>query len=323
MFFDPSPTDEYSWERGTFVITAQPIYRRADDVLVEKPPRPIVDSGEAQWGDILSTITTGSTSLATDRTTASHNSASVSVTDTKSATRTAATLTSDKSISSNTRSIASATPTRTPVHTSQYLATSRKTADASVTPASIEQATSPNDASVTPASIKQATSPNDAAVPARSQELDTINTTTKQTTEPTFSSRTSNLQFTTSSPSPSSSTTPPSTAATPTPTRPPTTTNKTPIVIGVGVGIGIAVALTILGVILIILKRRRSRIARPRERASLPRYVDGKKELDAGIEQLAPQEIGGVEIGGPQELMTCYNVPEMGSERDAPQELMT
>lgn len=51
--------------------------------------------------------------------------------------------------------------------------------------------------------------------------------------------------------------------------------------------------------------------------------MDGKRELDAGIEQLAPQEIDGVEVGGPQEMMTGYNVPEIGIERDAPRELMT
>ena len=305
---NPSPTDECLWERETSMVARQPLYERNDDILVKKPPRPMTGSegqgfiGENNAGQL---IVTGTESLnfPTIDTTTLEVITSVIATLPSLASRTTATILVDKSISPTSRTIASAlTPAQASSTSSRDLGTSRNIADTSVNLASTAL----------------------ASVPTRSRELDTITTTIKQTTEPTNISKRSSLPVIPSSPSPPSPT-PPSISTKPASTNPSSSSSKTPIVIGVGIAIGIAVGLTVLGIILLILKRRRrrSKTITPRDRASLPWYVDGKRELDAGIEQLAPQEIDGVEVGGPQEMMTGYNVPEIGIERDAPRELMT
>ena len=56
IFCIPSPTNEYAWERGTLVPTGRPVYERADDVLVEKPPRPIRTDASNGVGGFAGTL---------------------------------------------------------------------------------------------------------------------------------------------------------------------------------------------------------------------------------------------------------------------------
>ena len=338
IYCHPSPIDKNFWERETSVVIIQPVYKGTDDVLVKKPPaqfpadrgsgpienigseatiapRDIIVPGVTSKSGVIIVpgVTVKSGVIVAPGVTISDISTSLPTkTLSKAATRRTATFPVDKSTSLRNRSIASATPARASDNISPDPDTSPNIAD-----------TSTLDTSTSLASTESLSRSNDATLPARSVKAHTITTATKRNTSPTNLSTRSSLRLSTPSTPQLSPKIPSSAVVTPTPTSPSISNSKTPIVISVHVGIGIAVALTILGIIVIILKRRRSRILTPGKRASLPRYVDSRRELDAGIEHLAPQEIDGVEVGGRQEMMTGHNVPEMGSARDAPRELMT
>lgn len=77
-------------------------------------------------------------------------------------------------------------------------------------------------------------------------------------------------------------------------------------------GLGVALGIAILGATIFLLRRRRLKEDKREGVNHDPTYFDGKGEMDAGLESLAPQELPGAEPNEPQELE--------GSEIQSPQE---